>query len=80
MGNVDKFEHAEDYTGKNLTKTPALGLLWDLPEHEGKDIEPRTFTELLRYGTTHYRQTRKDLVWEQTENSRATPKNGWLEP
>ncbi|KAL4757591.1 glycosyltransferase [Aspergillus foveolatus] len=39
--------------GENLTKTPALGSLWDREENQGKDIEPGTFAELLRYGTTH---------------------------
>jgi hypothetical protein len=66
--------------GKSLTKTPALGLLWDLPENEGKDIEPGTFAELLRYGTTHFQQTRKDLAWEQTEKPKMILKKGLLEP
>ncbi|KAK6530931.1 hypothetical protein TWF281_007763 [Arthrobotrys megalospora] len=45
--------------GKELTKTPALGLLWDLEENKDKDIEPGTFAELLRFGSVHFEQTRK---------------------
>ncbi|KAK6337364.1 hypothetical protein TWF730_002766 [Orbilia blumenaviensis] len=44
--------------GKDLTKTPALGLLWDLEENRDKDVEPGTFAELLRYGSVHFEQTR----------------------
>jgi hypothetical protein len=66
--------------GKNLTKTPALGLLWDMPENEGRDIEPGTFSELFRYGCTHFHQTRKDIQYVQTEKLQMTMKKGLLEP
>jgi hypothetical protein len=66
--------------GKNLTKTPALGSLWDLPENEDKDQEPGTFAELLRYGTVHFRQTRKDLAWEVVDKPEETIKKGIYEP
>ncbi|EPS42275.1 hypothetical protein H072_3764 [Dactylellina haptotyla CBS 200.50] len=44
--------------GKGLTQTPELGLLWELPEFQNKDIEPGTFAELLRYGSVHFEQSR----------------------
>lgn len=66
--------------GKNLTKTPALGLLWDLKENEVKDIEPGTFAELLRYGCTHFYQTRADIEAVQTEKPKVTIKKGLFEP
>lgn len=66
--------------GKNLTKTPALGLLWDSEENKDKDIEPGTFAELLRYGTEHFVQTRKDILYVQTEKPDNTMKKGVLEP
>ncbi|KAL5044719.1 hypothetical protein BDW71DRAFT_215553 [Aspergillus fruticulosus] len=66
--------------GKNLTKTPALGLLWDLEENQGKDIEPGTFAELLRYGTTHFRQTRSAIRYVTVEKPKGTMRKGVLEP
>ncbi|KAK6332887.1 hypothetical protein TWF696_002906 [Orbilia brochopaga] len=45
--------------GKGHTETPALGVLLDLPENEGRDREPGTFAELLRYGSVHFEQTRE---------------------
>jgi len=55
--------------GKHLTKTPALGILWDMKENEGKDIEPRTFAELLRYGSVHFEQTREEIDYVKAEKS-----------
>jgi hypothetical protein len=66
--------------GKNLTKTPALGSLWDLPENAEKDIEPGTFAELLRYGAVNFRQTREDLLWVTPEMPTETIKKGLYEP
>ncbi|KAL4894407.1 hypothetical protein BDV59DRAFT_11015 [Aspergillus ambiguus] len=66
--------------GKNLTKTPALGLLWDMPENEGKDAEPGTFAELLRYGTVHFRQTRNEIEYVKSERPAETMRKGVLEP
>lgn len=47
--------------GKHLTKTPALCMLWDMPENKEKDIEPGTFAELLRFGSVHFEQDRKNI-------------------
>lgn len=66
--------------GKNLTKTPAFGALLDMPENANKDIEPGTFGELLRYGAVHFKQTRKDLAWEQVDKPEQTLRKGLLEP
>ena len=66
--------------GKELTKTPALGLLWDLPENEDKDIEPGTFAELLRYGAVHFKQTRTELEWEHVGKPEVIIKKGLYEP
>lgn len=66
--------------GKNLTKTPALGLLWDLPENQGKDFEKGTFAELLRYGSVHFEQTRPKIAVVQTEKPKETMRKGVLEP
>jgi hypothetical protein len=66
--------------GKNLTKTPALGSIWDLPENEGKDVEPGTFVELLRHGAVNFRQTRDTLVYEQVDKPTMTIKKGLFEP
>jgi hypothetical protein len=66
--------------GKNLTKTPALGLLWDMKENEGKDIEPGTFAELLRHGSIHLEQNRKEILFVKTEKPEKTMKKGVFEP
>lgn len=55
--------------GKHLTKTPALGILWDMKENEGKDIEPGTFAELLRYGSVHFEQTREEIDYVKAKKS-----------
>lgn len=64
--------------GKNLTNDVHLGVLWD--ENEGKDVEPGTFAELLRYGTTHFEQTREDIVKMEAKKPAQTMKKGVLEP
>ncbi|KAJ0413896.1 hypothetical protein BJY00DRAFT_319325 [Aspergillus carlsbadensis] len=66
--------------GKNLTKTPALGSLWDLQEKEGVDGEEGTFAELLRYGATRFRQTREEIAVVQMERPKVTLKKGIYEP
>jgi len=66
--------------GKNLTKTPALGVLWDLKENEGKDIEPGTFAELLRYGSVHFEQERKEIDYIKAPKPEPIMKKGLLEP
>lgn len=65
--------------GKHLTKTPALGLLWDEDENEGKDNELGTFAELLRYGSVHFEQTREEISFVKPEISE-TMKKGVFEP
>lgn len=66
--------------GKNLTKTPALGLLWDLPENKGKDFEKGTFAELLRYGSVHFEQTRPEIAVVQIKKPKVTMRKGVFEP
>ncbi|KZN87653.1 hypothetical protein EN45_062140 [Penicillium chrysogenum] len=66
--------------GKHLTKTPALGLLWDLEGNEGKHDEEGTFAELLRYGTVHFRQTREGIRVVDVERPKETMRKGVLEP
>ena len=65
--------------GKNLTKTEALGILWDKAENEGKDQEPGTFAELLRCGTVHLEQTREMIDYVKAEKEPPIQK-GLLEP
>jgi hypothetical protein len=66
--------------GKNLTKTPAWGLIWDEKDNGNKDNEPGTFAELLRYGAVHFRQTRKSIAYVQIEKPSHTMKKGVFEP
>ncbi|KAF2104219.1 hypothetical protein NA57DRAFT_70436 [Rhizodiscina lignyota] len=66
--------------GKNLTKTEALGVLWDKPENEGKDIEPGTFAELLRYGSVYFEQDRKEIDYVKAEMPDHVIRKGLLEP
>jgi hypothetical protein len=49
--------------GKNLTHSMHCGALMDLPENEGKDQEPGTFGELIRYGSVYLEQTRESIVY-----------------
>ena len=64
--------------GKNLTSSINLGVLWD--ENPGRDCEPGTFAELLRYGTVHFEQTRKTIEYVQAPAPPTTLKKGLLEP
>ena len=66
--------------GKNLTKSPALGVLWDMDENRGKDNEPGTFAELLRYGSVHFEQKRKGIEYVAAEKPAHTLQKGLLEP
>ena len=66
--------------GKNITKDPALGVLWDLEENRNKDCEPGTFGELLRYCSTHFVQTRKGVAQIKVQKPAKTQKKGLLEP
>jgi hypothetical protein len=49
--------------GKGLTHSVHCGALMDLPENVGKDQEPGTFGELLRYGSVHFEQTRESIAY-----------------
>jgi hypothetical protein len=65
--------------GKHLTKTPALGILLDKKENAGKDVEPGTFTELLRYGSVHLEQNRATIDYVKAEKSKQIIKKVLLE-
>ncbi|KAF3940319.1 hypothetical protein ABW19_dt0201044 [Dactylella cylindrospora] len=65
--------------GKNLTKTPAWGLLWDLQENEGRDIASGTFAELLRYGSVHFDQVR-EIEYVDYKKPEDVMHKGLLEP
>lgn len=49
------------YHGHGITSKPSLGTLWEMPDNFEKDNEPGTFAELLRYGTLHFKQTRREV-------------------
>ncbi|KAJ6500463.1 hypothetical protein C8R45DRAFT_1122260, partial [Mycena sanguinolenta] len=66
--------------GKGLTNTVALGILWDQKENQGKDREPGTFAELMRYGSVHFRQTRTSVVTMVAPKPPTTMKKGVFEP
>lgn len=64
--------------GKGLTHDAHLGTLWD--ENEGKDIEPGTFAELLRYGCSHFEQARTSIRRLPAEPALDAFKKGVFEP
>lgn len=66
--------------GKNLTATPSVGVLWEETGNENKDHEPGTFAELMRYGCTHFEQTRESVKYVQAKRPEMTLKKGLLEP
>ena len=66
--------------GKNLTKGEALGVLWDEKENEGKDVEPGSFAELLRYGRVHFQQERSEIEYGTAKKPESTLEKGLLEP
>lgn len=66
--------------GKNLTKGEALGVIWDKKENEGKDTESGSFAELLRYGSVHFVQERKEIAYIKAQKPEQTIKKGLLEP
>lgn len=73
--SMQKITHA-----KELTKTPACGMLLDKKENEGKDVEPGTFASLLRYGTVHFEQLRETIDYVKTEKPEYVIAKGLLEP
>jgi hypothetical protein len=72
---MQKITHA-----KGLTVQPAAGALWDLKENEGMDSKEGTFAELLRYGTTHFRQTREGIRYWKAETPAELLQKTLLEP
>ncbi|KAF2192185.1 hypothetical protein K469DRAFT_735296 [Zopfia rhizophila CBS 207.26] len=54
--SMQKITHA-----KGFTASPTLGMLLDMKEDEGKDIEHGTFAELLRHGSVYFEQTRDEI-------------------
>jgi hypothetical protein len=67
--SMEKVTHA-----KGMLKTPQLGSLWDMKENEGKDIEPGTFAELLRYGSLHFQQTRETISFLELDTGHVLKK------
>ena len=63
--------------GKSLTNSIHLGVFWD--ENKGKDAEPGTFGELLRYGTVHFEQTRPEITYVKAPRPPKTMKKALLE-
>lgn len=66
--------------GKGLIRGQALGGIWDAPENEGSDAVPGTFAGLLRYGASHFRQTRPSVFHLEPPEPPVTYKKGVLEP
>lgn len=64
--------------GKGLTDSVHLGVLWD--ENEGKDCEPGTFAELLRFGAVHFEQTRPEITYVKAPRPDPTFQKGVFEP
>ncbi|KAK4569466.1 hypothetical protein LTR86_003229 [Recurvomyces mirabilis] len=64
--------------GKGITKGLQLGYIWD--HNPGKDSEPGTFGELLRYGAEHFEQTRSEIRHVKVPRPAKTFKKGLLEP
>lgn len=64
--------------GENLTKGEAVGVILDKKENEGKDVEPGSFAELLRYGSVHFRQERK-IDYVQAKKPEEIIKKGLFE-
>lgn len=72
---MQKITHA-----KNLTKGLSLGILWEAMENGGKDVEPGTFAELLRYGSVHFEQEREVIQYVKAEMPTYRIRKGLLEP
>ncbi|KAJ8120211.1 hypothetical protein ONZ43_g3022 [Nemania bipapillata] len=67
-------------TIKGMVDWVSLGTLWNMPEHLGKDSEPGTFAELLRYIPLNFRQTREGIATCPPARSSITFSKGVLEP
>ena len=67
--------------GKGLTHSLHCGTLLDMPENEGKDAEPGTFGELLRYGSVHFEQMREmEYIVAPVVEAEVIIRKGVLEP
>ncbi|KAJ4246067.1 hypothetical protein NW762_013812 [Fusarium torreyae] len=64
--------------GSGLVNALQPGSVWD--DNSGSDCQPRTFGELLRYGSVHYRQKREVITTNQPEKPQITLRKGLLEP
>ncbi|KXT07266.1 hypothetical protein AC578_2482 [Pseudocercospora eumusae] len=64
---------------KHLTKSPQLGIYLDQKENENLDIGPNTFFELLRYGSVHFEQVRKEMDIHEIEPYEAVIRKGILD-
>ncbi|KAF5009335.1 hypothetical protein FDECE_4433 [Fusarium decemcellulare] len=64
--------------GKGMTHAAALGTLWD--ENDGKDSEPGTFGELLRWGSVHLRQKRESISLKEPVKSKLLLQEGLFGP
>lgn len=73
--SMQKVTHA-----KNLTNDLSLGILWDMKENEGQDAAPGTFAELLRYGSVHFEQRRKEIEYVKAQKPEQVLKKGLFEP
>ncbi|KAF2186337.1 hypothetical protein K469DRAFT_738638 [Zopfia rhizophila CBS 207.26] len=66
--------------GSKMLKTLNLDTLWSMPENKGKDREPGTFAELLRYGAVNFAQTRESPVYVGAPPPLKPAKKRHLEP
>ncbi|KAI1119996.1 capsular polysaccharide synthesis protein-domain-containing protein [Nemania abortiva] len=67
-------------TIKGMVDWVSLGTLWNMQDNLGKDSEPGTFAELLRYVPLHFRQTREGILTLKAIRPPTTFKKGVLEP
>ncbi|USW59771.1 Putative afumC-like glycosyltransferase, nucleotide-diphospho-sugar transferase [Septoria linicola] len=64
--SMQKVAHA-----KQMTRTPQLGIYLDQKENENLDVDSSNFFELLRYGSVHYEQLRKEINISEVEGPEA---------
>ena len=65
---------------KNLTKDPALGVLLDMEENQGKDAALGTMAELLRYCSVHFEQSQEKNEYVKAKKPEQKITKGLLEP
>ncbi len=66
--------------GKNLTKSLALGAIWEEEGNHDEDHEPGTFAELLRYGAIHFEQMRESITVLEAARPSQMLNKGLFEP